>query len=134
MLIDTGPLVALFNDNDRYHEHYREIILATGPLHLLTVWPCVVEAAYLLRPDDRFDMLDYIERGGVQIYPFEPRHLADMLPWMRKYTESPKCEMDFADAALYWLAVDTGITAIMTLDRRDFERYRLPGGQGFEIV
>jgi len=32
------------------------------------------------------------------------------------------------------VAHETGITRIMTLDVRDFSRYRLPDGQAFEII
>jgi predicted nucleic acid-binding protein len=42
--------------------------------------------------------------------------------------------MDFADATLYWLANETGVTSIMTLDVRDFSRYRLPDGRAFEML
>ena len=51
-----------------------------------------------------------------------------------RYTESPRTEMDLADASLLWLASDTGINRIMTLDVRDFSRYRLPDGRAFEIL
>ena len=53
---------------------------------------------------------------------------------MRRYTESPRTEMDLADASLVWLAVDSGVTRVMTMDVRDFSRYRLPDGRGFEIL
>ena len=42
--------------------------------------------------------------------------------------------MDLADASLYWLAVDTGITDILTIDVADFSRYRLPDGLGFNLI
>jgi predicted nucleic acid-binding protein len=57
-----------------------------------------------------------------------------MIGWMQRYTESNKREMDFADATLYWLAIETGILEIMTLDRNDFERYRLPDGRAFVLL
>jgi uncharacterized protein len=53
---------------------------------------------------------------------------------MQRYTESPRTEMDLADASLYALAADTGVSRIMTLDKRDFSRYKLPDGRGFEIL
>jgi predicted nucleic acid-binding protein len=53
---------------------------------------------------------------------------------MRRYTETDKREMDLADASLYWLACETGITDVMTTDRNDFERYRLPDGRPFNII
>jgi hypothetical protein len=36
-------------------------------------------------------------------------------------------------ASLVWLAADSGVTAVMTMDLRDFSRYRLPDGRAFEI-
>jgi predicted nucleic acid-binding protein len=57
-----------------------------------------------------------------------------MVDLMRRYTQAPRTEMDLADASLVWLAGDTGVTKIMTLDKRDFSRYRLPDGRAFEIL
>jgi hypothetical protein len=79
-------------------------------------------------------MLDFVRQGGAQVYPFDSSHLDDMLTWMRRYTETDKREMDLADASLYWLACETGITDVMTTDRNDFERYRLPDGRPFNII
>ncbi|MDD5036137.1 MAG: hypothetical protein PHE55_15405 [Methylococcaceae bacterium] len=42
--------------------------------------------------------------------------------------------MDLADASLYWLANQTGIVEIMTVDRNDFERYRLPDVRAFVLL
>lgn len=134
ILLDAGPLVALFSPRDSHHKHYRTV-LTDGPLlRFLTTWPCIAEASYLLETKNRFAMFEFVRRGGASVYPFGVEHLGDMLRWMQTYTEPSKIEMDFADASLYWLAVDTGITEIMTVDRRDFERYRLPDGRSFQIV
>ncbi len=58
----------------------------------------------------------------------------DLLSPPQRYTESPRAEMDLADASLLWLAAETGVTRIMTMDVRNFSRYRLPDGQAFEIL
>jgi predicted nucleic acid-binding protein len=79
-------------------------------------------------------MLKWIELGGVVVYPFEPTHLGDMVRWMRRYSESGKREMDLADASLYWLAVESGVTDIMTVDVTDFSRFRLPRGKAFTLL
>ncbi len=136
ILIDAGPLVALFATDDKHHRRLdaRLAALAEEGLRLLTTWPCVVEAAYLLDPPQRFEMLRWIERGGVQLHQFEPHHLGAMIGWMQRYTERGKREMDFADASLYWLAVETGIIDILTIDVADFSRYRLPSGQAFNVL
>ena len=136
VLLDAGPLIALFASDDRHHARFDAALraLAKGGVRLLTTWPCIVEAAYLLEAPQRFEMLRWIELGGAQVYPFEPQHLGDMVGWMRRYTERGKREMDFADASLYWLASVTGIRAILTVDATDFSRYRLPGGERFEVL
>ena len=135
-LIDAGPLVALFAVDDKHHKRLdaQVRLFAEDGLRMLTTWPCVVEAAYLLEVPQRFEMLEWIELGGAQVYPFEPNHLGDMIDWMRRYTERSKREMDFADASLYWLAVETGVRDILTIDVADFGRYRLPDGRAFNIL
>jgi len=136
MLVDAGPLIALFSPTDKHHEYYDLLLAYCEPtgLRLVTTWPCIVEASYFLQPARRFDLLQWIARGGLMVYPFDVRHLSEMVVWMQHYTEPNKCEMDLADASLYWLAADTGITEIMTVDLRDFQRYQLPNGQRFNIV
>lgn len=136
ILVDAGPLIALFAVDDRHHHRFDRLVseLSLEGLRLISTWPCVVEASYRLEVPQRFEMLRWIELGGVQICAFEPFHLGDMVTWIQRYTESNKREMDFADASLYWLAVETGIVEIMTVDRNDFERYRLPDGRAFILL
>jgi hypothetical protein len=136
VLLDAGPIIAVFAPDDRHHARFDAALgkLAEGGLRLLTTWPCIVEAAYLLEAPQRFEMLRWIELGGTQVYPFEAHHLGDIMGWMQRYTERGKREMDFADATLYWLAVVTGIREILTVDLADFGRYRLPDGRHFEVL
>jgi uncharacterized protein len=135
VLLDAGPQIALFAPDDRHHKRFDALVteLSEDGLRLTTTWPCVVEAAYLLNPPPRFELLKWIELGGAQVYPFESHHLEDIARWMRRYTDR-KREMDLADASLYWLANETGIREIMTVDIADFQRYRLPDGDSFVIL
>jgi hypothetical protein len=136
VLLDSGVLIALFSVSDRHHVRFDRLTaeLSVGGLRLMTTWPCVVEAAYLLEAPQRFEMLHWVELGGVLVYPFAADHLGDMVKWMRRYTEAGKREMDLAHASLYWLASETGVTEIMTVDLADFARYRLPDGRGFSLL
>ncbi len=52
---------------------------------------------------------------GAQIHAFDAHDLPDIIRRMRRYTDRRR-EMDFADASLYWLAIATGITEVMTVD------------------
>ncbi len=132
-LIDSGPLIALFAIDDKHHRRFDDLIgrLAPDGLRLLTTWPCIVEASYLLDVPQRYEMLHWVELGGAVVYPFEPHHLGDMVKWMEQYSRKTRREMDLADASLCWLAVQTAITDIMTIDVADFSRYRLPDGAAF---
>lgn len=136
ILLDAGPQIALFAVDDKHHDHYDQLILelSVNGLRLITTWPCVVEATYLLGIPQRYELLRWIELGGIVVYPFDPHHLGDIAGWMETYTEAGKREMDLADASLYWLASETGIQEIMTVDVRDFSRYRLPDGRAFSIL
>ena len=107
---------------------------ALRELPLVTTWPCVVEAAYPLRAKLRFEMLDWIGRGAVQVFPFDPAHLLAMLPWMKRYGTSTRRDMDFADASLLWPAHETGLREIMTTDVYDFSRYRLPDSAALALL
>ena len=50
ILIDAGPLIALFAVDDKHHQRFDCLVsdLSVEGLRLLTTWPCVVEASYLL--------------------------------------------------------------------------------------
>ena len=136
VLLDAGPQIALFATDDRHHARFNDLVgkLSKAGLRLMTTWPCVVEAAYLLEPQQRYELLRWIELGGAVVYPFAPHDLREMVRWMRRYTEPGKREMDMADASLYWLAAETGVTEIMTTDVADFSRYRLPDGRAFSLL
>lgn len=136
VLIDAGPLIALFAVDDHHHERFDTLVseLSRHGLRLMTTWPCVVEASYLLTVPQRYELLRWLEAGGAVVFPFEEHHLGEMVGWMERYTEVGKREMDLADASLYWLASETGIVEIMTTDVADFRRYRLPNGRAFVLL
>jgi predicted nucleic acid-binding protein len=136
VLLDASVMVAVFGPREPQTDRYRDLLALAALEHwsLSTTWPCVVEASYLVPPPQRFALLSWIGKGGVMVFPFEQSALLDFVPLMQRYTERPRTEMDLADASLLELAAQTGVTTIMTLDQRDFLRYRLPDGRAFEIL
>ncbi len=134
-LLDASAMVALFRPSELAHGHYRDLIMSQSPVYQLhSTWPCVTEASHLLQGVDRLAMLRWIGHGAVQLFPVDAAELLEMTPTMQRYSEAPRSVMDLADATLYWLAHQTGTASIMTLDVRDFSRYRLPDGRAFEIL
>lgn len=135
-LLDSGAMVALFGAHEPHSGRYQALLrqAADEHWHVSTTWPCVVEASHLLRPDHRLQLLRWIALGAVSVFPFAQEYLTDFADLMERYTEPPRTEMDLADASLVWLANETGVTAVMTVDHRDFSRYRLPDGRAFDIL
>lgn len=135
-LVDAGPLVAVFARDERQGPHYRNLFrqAADELWSLATTWPCIVEASYLLDAPQRYTLLRWVAAGALPVFPFGVEQLDAVVELMRRYTQPPRTEMDLADASLLWLAAETGVTRVMTLDVRDFSRYRLPDGRSFEIL
>lgn len=135
-LVDAGAMIALFDDADDFYERYTGIFkeLLSRRVQLVTTWPCVTEASYSLAPKNHLALLDWLQGGAVSVQNFSAVELKSMLGWMAQYTERSKTIMDFADATLYWLAIELRTNLVLSVDRRDFSRYRLPDGQSFEIL
>lgn len=130
-LIDTGPMVALFDANDIGHAHYTDLL--SYRWRLTTTWPCVVEVTHFLGKLANQQYLRWVAEGGVIVYPMDVDDLPELSQFMARYTQPPRTEMDFADASLVWLAQDTNTLRILTMDVRDFSRYALPDGRKFDI-
>jgi uncharacterized protein len=132
ILLDAGPMIALLRSDDRYHQECRETLQSlTEPL--VSVWPVVTEAMYLLgfswRAQDA--LWEFLERGAVTLLSVESPDFARMRELMKKYQDLP---MDLADAALVRVAERERIHRIFTLDRRDFSLYRPEGVPPFQIL
>ncbi|QHE85900.1 type II toxin-antitoxin system VapC family toxin [Hydrogenophaga sp. BPS33] len=136
VLVDAGPMVAIFGARQPRAKHYLELFKRAAEMRcsLSTTWPCVVEASYLLAPPQRYTFLRWVGAGALAVFPFQQEMLEEFVALMQRYTQTPRTEMDLADASLLWLASDTGVTTIMTTDVRDFSRYRLADGRGFDIL
>ena len=135
-LVDASAIVAVFGERQPRAEHYRTM-LQTAALEswsLSTTWPCVVEASHLLDVPRRYTMLRWVAAGAVSVFPIDPEALEELVALMVRWTARPHTEMDLADASLVWLAADTGVNRVLTLDVRDFARYRLPDGRAFEML
>jgi predicted nucleic acid-binding protein len=135
-LVDASAMVAAFGAGEPHAERYIDLfkLAALERWTLSTTWPCVIEASYLVAAPYRYALLNWVGNGGLSVFPFEQRHLLDFIPVMQRYTNRPRTEMDLADASLVWLAEETGVTRIMTMDVRDFSRYRLADGRAFDIL
>jgi len=132
ILIDAGPLVALIDADDAYHDRCVNASAAVDE-PAVTVWPAFTEAMSLLKavPDGQDRLWHSLENGGFAIADLDRDDAARMRYLMRKYRDLP---MDLADAALVALAERERIHRIFTIDRRDFSIYKPAGMRRFEII
>ena len=132
VLVDTGPLVAILSRDDEYHDTcVNALHEMAGPL--LSCWPVITEAAWLLRRSPRAvqQLLENIDGGFLELLPLAGAEAASIAVLMRKYED---IRPQLADAALVHLAGRERIKTIFTLDRRDFAVYRSSRKHNFEIV
>lgn len=131
VLADAGPLVALFDPDDRDHDLVVRFLSGFSG-ELGTTWPVVTEVTHLLdfSVNKQAEFLEWVERGGVAVADIGTNELEQIVALMKKYSDAP---MDFADATLVFLADRTNTPQIMTLDK-DFRVYRFRGRKAFEGV
>jgi hypothetical protein len=102
LLVDTGPIVAILSPKDPYHHQCFEIARnRTSPL--LTCWPVVTEAAWLLGkvPTGVTRLLQSIVQGLCEIVD----HDRGAAPWLLEFTEKyADLGVQVADASLVYLA------------------------------
>lgn len=126
ILVDTGPLVALFDPKEKEHSRCRQVLRdLTEPL--ATSLATLTEAFHILGPDsigsDR--LREFVLQDGLQVLPLERTALERAFELMEQYGDHP---MDLADASLIALAEAIPTRKVFTLDRNDFSTYRLRRG------
>lgn len=126
-LVDTGPLVALFVRSDPDHARVTEFLRGFRS-KLLTTWPVLTEVCHFLTPEIALRFLRWVDAGGAAAIGVPPEELGGVIGMMEKYADRP---MDLADASLVWLAGQSGVREILTLDARDFAAFRTPRGKPF---
>lgn len=122
VLVDAGPLVALFDRSDLHHHRCVETLMSLQE-PLVTVWPVISEAMHLLRfsLEAQDAVWELVLADTVSILPLDGDDVPRIKELMRQYRNLP---MDFADAALVRVAEREKSRTIFTLDRRDFQVYR----------
>ena len=131
ILIDSGPLIALFDASDKYHFAALEFIKANR-FPLITTIASLTETLHLLdfQRNAQIDFLEWIYRGGVEIYPIENNAIKRIKQLIEKYSDLP---MDFADSCLVYLAEKLKLNTIVTIDR-DFTIYRIKGQKKLKTI
>jgi uncharacterized protein len=118
--VDAGPLIALFDRDDRHHRRAVEFVGACRS-RLVTNMPVLTEATFLLRfsVEAQRDLLLWAHRS-LDIDQATPADLPRIAALLDKYRDLPA---DFADASLIALAERLNLSRVASVDS-DFDIYR----------
>ncbi len=120
-LIDAGPLIALFDNSDKYH--LRAVRYIKGfEGQLCSTWPVITEVCHLLdfNTQTQINFLLWLEQGAVKLIDLNANHLVRIIELTKKFNDVP---MDLADASLMVAAEKINCLEIASIDS-DFYIYR----------
>ena len=122
ILIDTGPLIALFDKDDKYHQNIKEFI-KKDRFKFVSTTAVVTEVTHMLdfNINAQIGFLEWIIREGLVLHEISQKEIIRVIELCKKYQDRP---MDFADATLVVAAEQTGLREIISIDS-DFDVYRI---------
>ena len=123
VILDTGPLVAALDGNERHHAWVSDQLQAIKP-PLITNEAVLTEASFLLRKKTAgiHKIQDYLSQGVIEIQFCLKDHFGEVFGLIKKYQNVP---MSLADACLVYMSSIIPESHVFTLDG-DFRIYRQP--------
>ena len=130
-LIDTGPCIALFDRDDRFHTDIKSF-MKNFRGRLVTSWAVVTETLHMLDFDFRVqvDFIRWVDRGALDIAGPIREDTHRIIELTEKYRDRP---IDFADATLLAIAERRQLNSIISIDS-DFQIYRTAKGNSLEML
>jgi len=129
VLVDSGPLIALFNGADRWHVPVLDWLKTHASVTLISTWCVTTEVCALLarriHNDCALDFLRWVQRGGLTLDHADEGSLVDMLRISERFASLP---FDLADASIAEAAARLKIRHLLSIDA-DFEVYRDRAGR-----
>ena len=123
-VVDSGPLIALFNASDRWHAPVVAWLREHQDVRLVTTWPVLTEVCALLarrlRNEAALDFLRWIQRGALEVDRGEVSTLPNVIAISERFADLP---FDLADASVAEAAARLQIGAVVSIDA-DFDVYR----------
>ncbi len=121
VVVDSGPLIALFDAGDAHHRAALEFVRQTRA-PLITSMAVITEAMYVLDQSwtAQRNLLAWISKGGLQRVEPETTDFERLEQLMEKYSDLP---MDFTDAVVVALCESLDTRYVASVDN-DFAIYR----------
>jgi uncharacterized protein len=130
-VVDSGPIIALFDADDTYHRRALEYVRKSRA-KLISGMAVITEAMYVLKDSlqARKNLLAWIGAGGLLLIEPEAGDFPRIIALIEKYADLP---MDFTDAVVVSLCERLGTNHVASVDR-DFAIYRYEGRTKFVNV
>jgi predicted nucleic acid-binding protein len=129
VLVDSGPLIALFNGADRWHAPVLDWLRAHPAATLFSTWCVATEVCALLarriHNDCALDFLRWVQRGGLSLDRAIDGSLTEVLRISERFASLP---FDLADASVAEAAARLKIRHLLSIDA-DFDAYRDRAGR-----
>lgn len=121
-LIDAGPMIALFDSSDQFHQSTITFFKQFKG-EVFTTWPVLTETSHMLdfNLNAQLDFYEWISRDIIKVVELTTHSFRQIRDLSEKYGDVP---MDLADASLLLTAEKIGVYNIISLDS-DYQIYRI---------
>lgn len=132
ILIDTSAIVAIFSEDDHYHQVCVNTLTKLPPPQL-TTWAVLTEVQWLLRKrPNAVSKVFTALNAGILSLPVIDELAAN---WFKTYSDKYKdTDIQVADASIMYLADTLNLNTVFTLDRRDFQVHRTSDNRALDII
>lgn len=134
VLVDSGPLLALFNGADDWHAPVLRWLRENQAVALITTWAVLTEVCVLLARRianaAALDFLRWVQSGAVEVDLPSDVSLGEVLAICRRFDNLP---FDLADASVAEAAARRAVRHVLTIDS-DFDVYRDRAGRALVSV
>ncbi|MFF0491213.1 type II toxin-antitoxin system VapC family toxin [Nocardia sp. NPDC004068] len=124
IVCDTGPLVAVLNENDADHQRCLDL-LEVHPGPVLVPSPVLSEVCYFVEtrvgPSAEAQFLESVAHKEIELVDLTRADLLRMAELVRRYADFP---LGAVDAAVIAVAERLGVNEVATLDLRHFSAVR----------
>jgi uncharacterized protein len=129
VLVDSGPLIALFNAADHWHAGVLAWLQGNPQAQLHSTWPVATEVCALLarriHNEAALDFLRWAQRGGITLQSPVEGALTEVLRISERFADLP---FDLADASIAEAAARLKLRHVLSIDA-DFDVYRDRAGK-----
>jgi uncharacterized protein len=139
VLLDTGPIVGLFNEQDQWHSRCIEFFGESRFCYVTTA-AVITEALYLIQRDNRLQraliaaasLVNDVANNLYEVYNLESDDFSLIAGFYEKFNDQ---KLDFADLSLVAAAQSLELFKVVTIDRRHFELLTSKQeGRLFEVI